>query len=229
MSVPPPDFGEPFLSWLREETEGAWAKLPAADQGWQPGTKWGTPLSDAELSDAEKFIGLRFAPDYRLFLRTLHTTTNRPKAIRYQGSEGKSVEVPGFYDWRKDREELRSALENAAASALREVEQGGLWLSEWGEKPASSADQLRVLKAKVQESSPLVPVFGHRFLVADLPEPGNPVLSIYGGDVVVYGEDLRAYLLREFSELIKPEKPAVDQPRSVRQVSSVRLWGWLVT
>src|SRR4051794_37577350 len=201
MSVPPPDFGEPFLSWLREETESAWAKLPAQDQGWQPGTKWGAPLSDEELADAQKFLGIDFAPDYRLFLRILHTTTKRPKAIRYEGNAGQSVEVPGFYDWRTDRDEIRKALDWAAEGVALDVERHGLWLSEWGEKPASSADQLRVLKKQVQESSPLIPVFGHRYLVADVPEPGNPVLSIWQGDVVVYGEDLRAYLLREFSEL----------------------------
>ena len=43
----------------------------------------------------------------------------------------------------------------------------------------------------------LVPVFGHRYLVGPADRASNPVLSIYGADVIVYGRDLEDYLRRE--------------------------------
>ena len=44
----------------------------------------------------------------------------------------------------------------------------------------------------------LVPVFGHRYLVVDPCEPGNPVFSIMQTDIIYYGTNLGEYLTYEF-------------------------------
>ena len=48
------------------------------------------------------------------------------------------------------------------------------------------------------------------------------MLSIMQSDLIVYGDDLRSYLLRELSELINVP---VDPP--AKSLKQVRLWGWL--
>lgn len=218
----PPDALPAFFDWLREHTERAWASLKPSDQGWQPGTKWAAPLSGSEISAAEAALGVSFPPDLRLFLKTLHTTTRPPLAIRFIGDRPQSVEVPGFYDWREGIAEAKRAVELAYEGVAPDVQRQGMWLSEWGAKPGSVQEIAQVLKRELPKSSPLIPLFGHRFLIAEPAEPGNPVLSAYGGDVIVYGNDLRSWLLREFAPLIN-----VKPPEITRSISEVRVWGWL--
>jgi hypothetical protein len=45
----------------------------------------------------------------------------------------------------------------------------------------------------------LIPIYGHRYLVGEPCCAGNPVLSVHQSDIIVYGRDLREYLLREFA------------------------------
>ncbi|MFZ5439189.1 MAG: hypothetical protein ACOZQL_04230 [Myxococcota bacterium] len=46
----------------------------------------------------------------------------------------------------------------------------------------------------------LVPVFGHRFLVTEPLRAGNPVLSVYQSDIIVYGNSLADDLAHEFGQ-----------------------------
>lgn len=43
----------------------------------------------------------------------------------------------------------------------------------------------------------LIPVCGHRYLPAEPCSAGNPVLSVYQMDIIVYGRDLAAYFAAE--------------------------------
>lgn len=45
-------------------------------------------------------------------------------------------------------------------------------------------------------------VIEHRYLLASPCEAGNPVLSIYQSDIIIYGVDLHDYFLTEFGRLI---------------------------
>jgi hypothetical protein len=49
-------------------------------------------------------------------------------------------------------------------------------------------------------SPQLIPIFGHRYVVAD---DSQWVLSIVGSDAIVYGEDLRDYLLIELDDVVR--------------------------
>lgn len=207
-----------FLNWLRKETEAAWAKLPAGErEGWQKDTKWAGGLSDDQLASAEKFFGHPFPDDFKLFLKTLHTTTQPPRRPR----EGKLVPAPGFHDWVNEKEALRQAFAAPVEGLLFDVEHNGLWLAEWGAKPQSARERQAVVRREASNSSPLIPIFGHRYLVATPKESGNPVLSINQSDVIVYGDDLRSYLLRELADLINV---SAEQP--AKSAKNVRLWGW---
>lgn len=217
ISSAPTDFSA-FLSWLREKTQSAWASLPKGEvEGWQQGTKWSGGLSDAQLTSAETLFGHPFPEDYRLFLKTLHTTTRPPKRPR----EGKLSDAPGFYDWVNEREAVRQALAAPVEGLLFDVEHAGLWLAEWGARPEGARERQSLVRREAASSSPLIPVFGHRYLVARPNEPGNPVLSIMQSDVVLYGDDLRGYLLRELGDLLNE---ASNPP--AKSLTQVRLWGW---
>lgn len=223
ISSGPTDFAG-FVHWLRQRTEAAWAALAAGDRaGWQKDTKWRGGLSADQVASAEAFFGHPFPEDYRLFLSTLHTTTRPPKRMQHGAAEAKLTDDTGFYDWMNDREALRQAVSAPVEGLLFDVEHNGLWLAEWGARPDSAKERQAVVRREATNSSPLIPVFGHRYLVAKPNGPGNPVLSIMQSDIIVYGDDLRGYLLAELADLLKEPSPP---PTPAKSAKNVRLWGW---
>lgn len=189
-------FGEEFLAHLRARTESAWAHLPTIDDvdGWQPGTLWTRPYTDAEFEAIEHSTGVRFPPDLRLFYARLGTTT--PPTVLFVEDEHRQlhrVEEPGFYDWRDD---------DADIAALREgVVQRLWWPRAWGQAPRRD-EQTRVIREGVAQAPRLLPLCGNRYVVGDPEVAGNPVLSIHGSDHVVIADTLRDYLVNHFSRLL---------------------------
>ena len=168
MVAAPPTYGEAFLEWLREHA----------------GLKWQCDLSDDDIDGLEAKWGVLFPPDYRLLLRKLHAPADPPAGAR-------------FYDWRDD-EALRRAFDWPVQGLAFDVEHNELWLEGWGSRPADpDARRIRLKQVVNAEAAPLIPVLGHRYLVGLPLEAGNPVLSIHQADIIVYGDDLRGYLLHE--------------------------------
>jgi hypothetical protein len=194
---PPAEFGTAFLSWLRETTEAAWqeVKEPSLEAyreagfigaGWRRGTRWTGPLDDDTIGRVERKFGVHFPPEHRLFLQTLHSTTPWRRGDDYATGDLVLYDAPGFYDWIHDEEPIRAAL-GAVAETSEYAEEidlhygGRRWL------PGGPSPQL-------------LPIFGHRYVVAD---ESPCVLSIVGNDAIVYGGDLRAYLLHELDHVIR--------------------------
>jgi len=230
MSVPK-NFDRDFLEWFRSRTERAWARLAQAHgEGWQNGTRWTRPLSAAEIAAAEKKWGLAFPPDYKLFLSVLHTTDLPPRRRKWKGSAGDSelVETVGFPNWLADDGVIRERLAWPLDGLEFDVEQSGLWLKEWGEKPGSVESRKRKLREEFQKAPRLIPVIGHRYLLAQPCESGNPVLSVYQSDIVTYGSDLRTYLLNEFSNEVGLTKEESEQERRIvtEKIGPARIPFW---
>jgi len=59
---------------------------------------------------------------------------------------------------------------------------------------------------------PLIRVFGHRYLVGEPLVTGNPVLSMYGADVIVYADDLASFLA---AELAGQQTSLITSPRNL--------------
>lgn len=190
MTPPPDDFGVEFLHWLRQATERAWAQVDeptVADFGarWRPGTRWTGGLDDVTIAEVERRYAVRFPPDYRLVLQTLHSTTPPMVCTCYQDSDELSVhDEPGFYDWLHDEPQIREAM-RAVADTMRDLPFDAQdWQKTWmscDPKPA------------------LIPVFGHRYVVADA---SRWVLSIVEYDAIIYGYNLRDYLLKELKDVL---------------------------
>ena len=144
------------------------------------GIAWGPGLTDTEIHAAQVRWGLEFPPDMRLFLRVMH-----------REAEGEAR----FFDWRKDDVDAR--IRAAIDGVLFDVEENGHpGHDAWGERP-STRDGMMARLVEVSRAAKLIPLRGHRFLVGEPCAPGNPVLSIHQTDVIVYGDDLRGYMLHE--------------------------------
>ena len=63
----------------------------------------------------------------------------------------------------------------------------------------------------VDQAPKLIPVFSHRFLVAEPCRAGNPVISIHQSDIIVYGVDLHDCFINAFANIL-----GVDQDTTTK-------------
>jgi hypothetical protein len=233
----PAGFGDEFLDWFRAATEQAWARFRersflswvgggVGGADWQHATRWSAGLAEAEIEAIERQWSLRFPPDYRRFLRRLHAT-DRPMIGAGFADSGAMVPLvtPGFYSWLGDTAAIRAALDGVFEGLLFDVEENGLWPASWGPRPERADDRRHRVRALLERAPRLVPLLGHRFLVAEPDREGNPVLSIVQSDIIVYGSDLRDYLLIEFGELLGLEGQV---PIGGREERAIPFWGDLL-
>jgi hypothetical protein len=240
----PPGFTEHFLNWFRARTEATWSTYRprtfedyvAAGVGgsdWQRGTRWAGGLSEEQIEQIERRWSLRFPPDYRLFLRVLHTI-DRPTLGAFYNDDSPSHLVPrkrpSFYNWLVDEEVLLGRFDWLVEGLQFDVEHNRLWLPGWGVKPSTLSVQKERVRALVAAAPHMIPVFGHRYLLAEPCQSGNPIFSIYQSDIIVYGPDLRTYFLREFLELLGiNEDPWVSEAYTQRAreeaYEAIPFWG----
>jgi hypothetical protein len=152
-------------------------------------------LTDAETDRVENCFGFRFPPDLREFLQT---------ALPHG---------PQFPDWRSgDEAALRDWLDLPLRGILFDIEHNGFWLEEWGARPVSLADALKVASELVAAAPRLIPIYSHRMMPDEPHLPGNPVFSVHQTDIICYGVDLEAYLLFEFDLDVPGEASASVRP-----------------
>src|SRR5260221_4601515 len=228
---------------------------------WQQGTRWLAGLGEEAVAEAERHWNLALPPDYRLFLHRLHSV-DRPMLCAGYLAEGESpqaAEAEGalatayveefgqymaleegasFYNWLTDAGALEAQFARLWEGLQFDVEHAGLWRPNWGPKPATLEAQKARVRELVERAPRLIPVFEHRYLLAEPCVAGNPVLSMWQSDIVVYGADLRDYLLFEFAGLLGLEQggaKALEQAARVRihehfpGYQAVPFWGELLT
>jgi hypothetical protein len=138
-------------------------------------------LIDAEVAAVESRFGFRFPPDLCEFLQTA-----LPRG-------------PQFPNWRSgDEAALRDWLDLPRKGVLFDVEHNGFWLGEWGSRPGSLDEALRVASKLVVAAPRLIPIYLHRMIPDEPHLPGNPVFSVHQTDIIHYGFDLADYLRHEF-------------------------------
>jgi hypothetical protein len=138
-------------------------------------------LTDTEVAATESRFAFQFPPDLRAFLQTALP----------QGR--------GFPNWRSAEEAaLRDWLHRARDGIVFDIERNGFWLEEWGARPTTLAEAKCVAEQLVAAAPRLIPIYMHRMMPAKPCLPGNPVYSVHQTDIIIYGNDLRAYLIHEF-------------------------------
>ena len=232
----PQHFDEAFLRWFRERTEETWQRyqtrtfeeMVASRVGghdWQQGTRWLGGLSEQEIATIEQRYHLRFPPDYRLFLQVLHSV-DRPRvgAGYADGRTMTPTTVPSFYNWQTDTEAIQRAYEWLVEGLVFDVQQNDLWPQSWGAKPSTAEAQEARVRELVNAAPKLIPVFEHRYLLTEPCEAGNPVLSIYQSDIIIYGVDLHDYFLADFGKLIGVESSQLTQVK-LEAYQMIPFWG----
>ncbi|HLY29641.1 MAG TPA: SMI1/KNR4 family protein [Ktedonobacterales bacterium] len=244
----PERFDEAFLAWFRARTETAWANWRgttleeyrargANGLGWQQGTRWLGDLTDDEITSAERRWHVRFPPDYRLFLRTLYAVDRPMRGALPKGHELHPVERPAFPRWLSDEpldvEYINDRFEWLYQGLEFDLAHNALWPASWGAKPPTLDAQKARLRELLAAAPKLIPVFGHRYLLGEPCQASNPVLSVYQSDIVVYGSDLRSYLLVEFSDLLGIDRSAAwaagnPDPQASARIRAIPFWGELI-
>jgi hypothetical protein len=228
----PTGFDLSFLNWFRSATEATWATYQprtleyyvahrAGGADWQTGTRWLGGLSDAEIAAAEARWAIQFPPDYRLFLATLHTVDRPMLATFYVDSTRMALrERISFYDWRPGQEGDGEQYTGVAGAFAWPYEglffdlQHGFWPPTWGPMPPTLDGRAAHLRGLLAAAPPLVPIDGHRYLLATPHRAGNPVLSVYQSDTIVYATSFRSYLLTDHLALAVGDR---EERRRVRQ------------
>jgi hypothetical protein len=225
MTEIPVEFNDEFLDRFRERTEAFWATYEAATPGdyvrrgsggsdWQRDTYWLNGLSDHEIDGVERRWSLRFPQDYRLLLGRLHSVDRPMTGAHLSDPEDGHRLVPdnppSFYNWLTDTEAIRGRFDWLVEGLQFDVEHNVLWRESWGPKPSTLEAQKERVRALVAAAPKLVPVFAHRYLLAEPCQAGNPVLSVYESDIIVYGYELRSYFLMEFYERLGLEHAEIE-------------------
>ncbi len=161
-------------------------------------------LTDAEINRVQLTFGFQFPPDLRQFLQAALPVS------------------PRFPNWRSASEEKLWEQINFALDGLYfDIEHNNLWLDEWGTQPDTLAESLAIARRELATVPRLIPVYIHRFIPSEPPEAGNPVFSVHQSDIIIYGNDLAAYLSAEFG--IPNPSTSPETPRAIRFWSE-----WLV-
>jgi hypothetical protein len=174
-----------FLFWFKEATEASWAKQELqSDQNIAPlNAKW-VGMNESKINDIEKKYQIRFPPDYREFLKILHTVDFKPKDGQF------------FFNWLKNEQVVVDKLNWPYFS----ISQDRIWLKSWGTAPDSQDEIVNRFNKWYRDAPKLIPIFGHRYIISEPCKDGNPILSVFGSDTIIYGWNLKHYLLSEFSE-----------------------------
>lgn len=243
LSNVPKNFDD-FLPWLRDQTEAAWAihQTQTLDEfmaegvggsSWRTGTQWQIGLDEPRIDALERRWELKFPRDYRQFLSVLNAPDRGVYSVGWSDDPPYDMragdDAPSYFDWQKDDEAIIDALSWPLEGLLFHVEENSLWLDSWGERPGNAAD-VREKVAKLVATAPvLIPITGHRYLLANSLEAGNPVLSVYGSDIICYGSNLKNFLLLEFSSLLGLDYHEVAEGANAgitqEKISAIPFWG----
>jgi hypothetical protein len=176
-------------------------RLKAAGVRFDPG------LGESECQRIEEQGGFRFPADLRGLYR---------RALPIGDGRG---DQRGFPNWRKRPQTiLRGANQYLLAGFLEVITLPRERLQDilppsLEALPTKRRRAITALKGWLTAAPRLVPIYGHRFIPVTPPEPGNPIFSIVGVDIVRYGADLFDYFVREFD--IPPVTPPPPTPRPI--------------
>lgn len=208
----PEDLRE-FLRWVKTETEADWqiSREEADDDKWIEGAKW-QGLQAAEIGEIEQQYGIKFSPEHRVFLEVLHSIDKLEPEVYYTEEGEETRLTPYFYHWQRDEEAIKARFQWPYDTIFQDVlGQNGIWLKSWGKRPKTDEEKEAKFAEWYQQAPTLVPIYGHRFVVTGEGLAHQPVLSVWGSDIIVYGWNIKQYLLSELGNYLPIWKNIFDE------------------
>jgi len=143
-------------------------------------------MSNSLLAEVEGVVGMQLPFEVGMLL--IMGVPDDDRWVRWEDNPQKVWD-----DW---TETVRSGVQF-------DVEHNAFWLAEWGPKPKALADQRDRVAEHVAVAPPLFPLYGHRAIPLSTPtgypsSMGNPVLSIVQTDVIRFGNDVGAWMHKDF-------------------------------
>lgn len=175
ITFPPPDDSISFFETIKIESENLWGHTALNKRSYgfqiQPGTKWQQGLNTEDLLEFENHLGFSLPMPLQNFYKTMNGHTK--PGINIYGNDGTAPAFrPVFYSYPDDIQLIQEQID---------------WIYE-----ATSVKQQDLENLEI---SRIFPVYGHRFMLLDM--PGNPILSMYGNDIIYYAENLSKLLVNE--------------------------------
>jgi len=170
---PPTNPGE-FFPWLKHTSEIYWETIPLKEEVYgfqiQAGTKWNPGLTENQIAQYEADMGFLFPEIFKLYLRVMNGTDTDMINIYARCGEPFRY-APGFYAYPKDLAAVKAKIQ---------------WIYE--------SCHVTPAQIEMEEIPHIFPIVSHRFLVIDRC-PTNPVLSMYGNDIIPYSSNLLIFLV----------------------------------
>ncbi|MEU6688136.1 hypothetical protein [Streptomyces sp. NPDC046832] len=161
-------------------------------------------MNEEELDHVEERWGFRFAPEHRTLLSAGLPTGSR-----------------SWPDWRDgDPKDLAERLARPVDGVLFDVEHNAFWHPDWEPRPAGTQDAVEVARTYLAKVPVMVPIYSHRYLMADPDRTGTPVLSMHQTDIIYYGTDLVDYFHHEFGH-------SVPTPEG-HQYATIPFWSYFL-
>lgn len=130
----------------------------------QQNTTWLPGLTDEQIDNFEKDLGFNFPTPLRDFYKTMNGLSK--PGINVYGDSGEPYAYsPIFYSYPNDIGTIKENID---------------WIYK--------ENDVDLQKLKLLGASRIFPVCGHRFMLID--EPLNPILSMYGQDIIYWSDSL---------------------------------------
>ncbi|SED17922.1 hypothetical protein SAMN04489761_4530 [Tenacibaculum sp. MAR_2009_124] len=219
-STIPEDYSE-FLFWVKERTESFWRGSQKGNSShivcddWLKDAKW-IGMTDEEIQNAEITHNIKFTDHHKLFLKILHTVNKKQIVVKYD-SEGNEIETEKslFYNWNTDHDRIDEYLKWPHDILLKSVLDGNIWLNSWGGEPKTNKEKKDVFLKWFVELPKLIPLNSHRFLISEPVTSDNLILSVQGINTIIYGRNMRHYLLSELEGSLGLLKYVYDDDEEV--------------
>ena len=146
--------------------------------------KYQEGLSDVEIIRIESLYKIQFPDELKSLFKQVFPISE------------------GFYNWRdfseKNVEFILQALNRPFNDFYNEASEI-YWNDDWGEEPETDEEIQEIIRDKLLSAPKLIPIYAHRY-ISMINGNTNPIFSIHGIDIIIYGESLDDYLTVEFGE-----------------------------
>jgi hypothetical protein len=185
-NLPAPNDSPFFFEEFKRISEQYWETVILDKEVYgyqiQPSSKWKSGLSDADLKKFELAMGFTFPEPLANFYKVMNGLDRPGIDISDNENDFRSQ----FYSFPDDLNLIKDQI---------------VWIYE-----AKSISHEDILGSGI---SRIFPIFSHRFTLIDI--PGNPVLSMWGDDIIYWADNISKLLISDVFKLSDSKEPSQVQ------------------